>query len=312
VRYVTRCSRWVWSALAGTAVLLIAAPTTAAQGPPINNLAPANGAVIDVPNFTTDVTVQFTCPSYTTSFAYPVTWSSYFVEFATRPDLAPDGTLATAFQVDFDGAFPTNAAETECRAALSGITAYNPATYYWQVHRIDCDAPNCLVTGPVWQFTTQRPTAAPPPSPSPSPPPPTPAKPRACNDRIDNDSDGQLDLRDWGCKSRLDNSERLTRTPTLHRGEAVRLLKTALRRRFRGSYRAGYGKRHRCVRASRTAFGCRLGWIVGDVVYDGRARISQRRRGQQVLWSYSWRIRQINEYCLVTGGKQCVDIYRVP
>jgi hypothetical protein len=308
--YVTRCSRWVCPALAGAAVALIPAPATAAQGPPISNLGPANGAVVDVSNFSTGVTVQFTCPSYTTSYFSTVSWSSYWVEFATRPDLAPDGTLATAFTVDFDGAFPTNAAETECRAELSGIHAYNPATYYWQVHRIDCDAPNCHVTGPVGHFTTHRPAAAPLPLPTVPPPPPRPTKP-ACSDRIDNDSDGQLDLRDWGCNTRLDNSERLTQTPTLHRGEAVRLLKTALRRRFKASYRAGYGKRHRCTRASRTAFGCKLGWVVGDLVYDGRARISQRRRGQQVFWSYRWRIRQINEYCLVTGGRQCTEIYRV-
>jgi hypothetical protein len=176
--------------------------------------------------------------------------------------------------------------------------------YYWQAHRVDCDAPNCTVAGPVWQFTTQRSAPQQPQPPSP------PTKRPACGDRRDNDFDGQVDLRDWGCSSRYDNSERLTRTPTLHRGESVRLLKRALQRRFKGAFRYGYGKRHACSRSTRTAFRCRLSWVVGDTAYEGRARILQRRRGQRVLWFYSWRIKRTNEYCLATGGHDCTRIYR--
>ena len=258
-----------------------------------------------VPDYATDVSVQFTCPRYTTSYMSTVDWSSYFVEFATRPDLGPDGTLATAYEVSFAGAFPTDAAETQCRSSLSGVVASTPGTYYWQVQRVDCDAPNCMVTGPVWHFSTQR-SAPQPPSPPPPPPPPSPA----CGDGFDNDHDRQVDLDDWGCNSRFDRSERLTRTPTLHQGEAVRLLKRALSRRFNGSYRHGYGKRHRCGRSSRTAFACRVSWVIGDSSYLGPARISLRRRGERVFWFYSWRIKGIDEYCLATGGHHCTRTYR--
>lgn len=53
----------------------------------------------------------------------------------------------------------------------------------------------------------QEPPPPPPDNPNPPPPPPPPPKP-ACSDGKDNDRDGKVDLKDPGCKSRTDTSER--------------------------------------------------------------------------------------------------------
>jgi len=155
----------------------VPAPAAIAAAPPIQNLAPSDGAVIELPS-RQDVTLNFTCPRYTTSFHSTVSWSSYFTEVATSPELGPDGTLATPFTVWSSASFPTNAAETECRASFTGFRAYDsPGTYYWQVNAVDCDLPNCTNAGPVWRLTTRRPSSPPPPLPPAPPTQPTSPNP---------------------------------------------------------------------------------------------------------------------------------------
>lgn len=156
-----RGSRALAVAFALASVFLTTVGTASALGPPITNLAPADGTAFERATRSSQVVaVEFTCPSFQTTYLGVKDWTSYYVEFATSPELGPDGTLATAFTVGIDRAFPTNAAETTCRAESSNAIASTPGTYYWQVHRINCDAIDCTETGPVWTFTIANPPSS--------------------------------------------------------------------------------------------------------------------------------------------------------
>lgn len=152
---------------AAIVLFLLPAVASAEPGDPsIVLTSPADGAQIAVqssyPQYQR-VQFTFTCPQYHASPSDPGSnWSRYSYEVATRPDLGPDGTLATAYEIWSDGAYPTNAAETECRSS-SGWPIYpSPlGTYYWQVHRI-CAAPfgsSCPGDdySPVYSFTIVAP-----------------------------------------------------------------------------------------------------------------------------------------------------------
>jgi hypothetical protein len=151
-----------FGALVVTALVLAMTSSVAtAAGPPIVNLSPANGTT-----YTTGPAsyVEFTCPRFTTSYSSEVTASSYYVTFATSPELNPNGELASPFVVGFTGAYPINAAEDLCRAEISGTIMSRPGTYYWRVQRINCDITNCREYGPIWGFNLVSPPPPPPPS----------------------------------------------------------------------------------------------------------------------------------------------------
>ncbi|MGE0068557.1 MAG: hypothetical protein AB7T48_14530 [Solirubrobacterales bacterium] len=153
------------SALVASALIAVIGVSTAlAAGPPIVNLSPVVGTTFEVSAPNQAIQVAFSCPSFETSYKSKITWTNYSVVVATSPELNPKGELATPFRVDLRGARPTNALEDQCVADISTIGIYGrPGTYYWQVHRINCDAPECREFGPVWSFNTANPPPPPPP-----------------------------------------------------------------------------------------------------------------------------------------------------
>lgn len=98
--------------------------------------------------------------------------------------------------------------------------------------------------------------------------------------------------------------------PQLTRAEAQAYLRKMLGRRFGNSFRHGYAYRRSCKRESRTRFRCRVGWVIGDLSYQGRASVWRTRRGSGTALGYSWRITLTNEYCQATGGTNCTRTYR--
>lgn len=99
------------------------------------------------------------------------------------------------------------------------------------------------------------------------------------------------------------------RIPRLRRGQAWRYMRTALRREYGNGFRHGYAKRVKCrKRVRRTAIRCtRISWVIGDMEFVGKGTIWIDRR---LWWNYSFRIREINGYCLAIGGswKQCTSL----
>lgn len=132
-----------------------------ADAPPFQYNAPPNGAQISIPPKFTGAKVAFACPKWDNEFGYDGSWSSYWVDFATSPELNPYGELATPYKVGLDSANPTNAAEDQCEAELGFIESEKAGTYYWQVRRLGCFLPECTqAKGPVWSFTLVAPLPA--------------------------------------------------------------------------------------------------------------------------------------------------------
>ena len=132
--------------------LLLVAPLAQADAPPFEYSYPANGGQYAVTSPDEDGVVNFACPRWTDGIGG--SWSNYWVNFATSPDLNPQGELATPFKIWIAHAYPTNAAEDQCTARFSHYYSSNPGTYYWQVTRNGCFEPECTRSkGPVWGFT---------------------------------------------------------------------------------------------------------------------------------------------------------------
>jgi hypothetical protein len=159
--------------LVGLVLAVGASPAVAADPLPAAPIYPANGASIPYLQVGQDLTVNFACPPFIAPpFDTTYGYSGYEVELANRPDLGPDGTLATAFELSHSRGFPTNAAETECKGTFSTFGKYQwpPGTYYWQV--IQRPVITVIQAGPVWSFTVANPAPPPPPPPPPSSPNP--------------------------------------------------------------------------------------------------------------------------------------------
>jgi hypothetical protein len=150
-----------------------------------------------------------------------------------------------------------------------------------------------------------------------APPPPV----DQCDDGVDNDGDGKSDYDDLdNIYGDLDSCDHV-KPPTpvakpLHKltfAETKHLIRKALKRRFRGAYRAGYAKRiSACERRSKTKVTCRrVFWVVGDASYAGRATIWPTRKDGAPYWNSAYTIKRTNEYCLATGGHHCTKTYRV-
>lgn len=134
---------------------VFASSAAAASLPPIENLSPTNGSAFVVQPHQ-EVTVEFTCPKFQGAYTGG-NWSSYSVEFATNPELNPEGKFATPFTVWSGTAFPTNVAEDHCRASLSSYLAEHGGTFYWRVHRLNCEGTgSCAEYGPIWSFVTEK------------------------------------------------------------------------------------------------------------------------------------------------------------
>ena len=78
----------------------------------------------------------------------------------------------------------------------------------------------------------------------------------------------------------------------------------------------GYGRTVRCRKTSRFRGRCRFSWIIGDGVYQGwmrSRRIVRRRpnRSDLVAVKNRGRVKLTDEYCLYTGGSNCVRYVRI-
>ena len=149
------------SVLSAAALLAVTAGPTLAAGPPIENLSPAEGAVMVRDAKSGEMSVEYTCPRFENSGGATIDWSMYFVDFATSPEPNADGRLSNTFLIGGAGSRPTNALETTCRAVLPEHVAREPRTIYWQVHRVNCDEPKCREYGPIWSFQIPPPVAPP-------------------------------------------------------------------------------------------------------------------------------------------------------
>lgn len=158
---VLAVSLFAMFALVGTA--LGAAPLP-------ENHSPSNEATISGTSSTVQ-TVEFSCPSFATTNPYiTVGWFNYSVEFATNPELNPEGAFATPFRVWLSSAQPTNVAEDECKATYPFDAASSGTKIYWRAYRLNCAEGPCHEYGPIWSFTPV-PASVPAPAPMPTPPP---------------------------------------------------------------------------------------------------------------------------------------------
>lgn len=133
-----------------------------------------------------------------------------------------------------------------------------------------------------------------------------------CEDSIDNDHDGGVDRDDLACKTNASLSERLKRIPVLRLSHAKRYAKEVMSNSTRFGYDAAANTpRWRCSRVKKLVAKCKGVWAVGDGGYVARVRIFYRWcRGNAVCWHYSYRVTLYDEYCLSTGGSNCIRRYK--
>lgn len=149
-----RRSRWVAVVLiAGTT--LIPAPVAALPGdPPIEAIAPADGAALPVND--TGIAVTFTCPPFRAAEAsppFPATpglLSDYDVRLSTSATTGTDGRLATSAG---SGRVDQRPGTDVCDATLGSAgfprPQATPGTYYWQAWRACSGCTGGFEVGPV-------------------------------------------------------------------------------------------------------------------------------------------------------------------
>jgi hypothetical protein len=93
----------------------------------------------------------------------------------------------------------------------------------------------------------------------------------------------------------------------LTRSEATAYARQALRRRFGANWRYGHGRSVRCSLLSQTTARCRVSWFVGDLVFSGTVTI--RVIGDE--WTYTMRVRKVNELCQALRRRRCTRTYVV-
>jgi hypothetical protein len=102
--------------------------------------------------------------------------------------------------------------------------------------------------------------------------------------------------------------------PRLAVSEAKTQIRGVLRDRFGGSYTHGNGRRlEGCERRSRLRVRCRrVSWFAGDTTFQGYVTVWRAAVGSAGDWEldHAYRITQTNEYCVVTGGENCVRVHR--
>lgn len=129
--------------------------TASAAGPPISNIAPADGAIIAP---TTSIEVQFTCPSFSTTYAGVKNWTDYWVHFSTSPIRTASGEFSPTYEVAIEHAYLVSGTTETCRAFFAEPYTETPDTYYWMAERINCDVLTCAEFGPLGSFAIVAPT----------------------------------------------------------------------------------------------------------------------------------------------------------
>jgi hypothetical protein len=71
----------------------------------------------------------------------------------------------------------------------------------------------------------------------------------------------------------------------------------ALQRGFEGGFYLGGFKSNCTGRISRTRVRCSVSWFQGDTVFSGHTEIWYLRRAQEIEWSDSYTITQLDTYC---------------
>lgn len=91
----------------------------------------------------------------------------------------------------------------------------------------------------------------------------------------------------------------------------------AISARFDGAWDGGYGRRVSCRKTAPLRGRCSFSWFIGDAVFIGslRSRKFVVRRGaprsDYTRIRNRGRVKRINEYCVVTGGSNCVQYIRL-
>ncbi len=124
-----------------------------ATAPSFEYLWPPNRGQVVVTAPSEDGEVSFACPNWIIQGGGVGNWGDYSVNYTTSPDLNAEGELASPSSIGVARASPMNAGETLCAARFASRYASKIGTYYWQVTRTNCLAPECSEgKGPVWRF----------------------------------------------------------------------------------------------------------------------------------------------------------------
>lgn len=141
---------------AGLVALTLPASGRAAPAahPAMNNISPADYSIIAP---VSSIEVQFTCPSYNTTYAGTKDWSSYAVHFSTSPIRSIEGDFAPRNEIGIAQASLVPGTTATCRAFLAEPHTQTPDTYYWFAERINCDAKYCAEFSPLFAFSIVKP-----------------------------------------------------------------------------------------------------------------------------------------------------------
>jgi hypothetical protein len=164
--------------LAGVAAIaaIFLLPTMAAAATPIENLSPASGTTLTV-SAGGVVRVEYTCPSFYTSYDGVQNYENYWAEFASSPTLNAENQFPEYNQIDLERAVPTVGNPERCESSFPEEQAVPGATIYWRATRINCDVLSCTEAGPTWTFAVVTPAPVVP-TPIPTPTPTAPAAPQ--------------------------------------------------------------------------------------------------------------------------------------
>ena len=91
--------------------------------------------------------------------------------------------------------------------------------------------------------------------------------------------------------------------PYLTKTDAQHYADLGLKKRFGPLYSQAVDSAVRCKRRARARFRCRVGFVIGDLVYVGSEGIWLSWDRGDVIWNYSLDMTRINEYCVSVQGK---------
>ena len=149
-----RCSYGLCAAILVILLLPASGGAAPASNQEMHDLSPANYAILTP---VSSVEVQFSCPSYGTTYAGIKDWTSYYVHFATSPIRSIEGDFSSRYEVGTERASLLPGTANTCRAFLAEPYTETPDTYYWFAERINCDANYCAQFSPLSSFSIVKP-----------------------------------------------------------------------------------------------------------------------------------------------------------